>query len=220
VTPVTILCVWVHGHVPFTADYVTRLASMVQRHMDRPCRFVCLCDKPYQLARTEGIEKIQIPKPDKSVFGWWSKLSVFDPSHGFTGRMLYLDLDTLVVKSLAPILDYPSPFALIPDAGNFQGRGALAVVKRFNSSVMVWDAGVNAQLWEEWSPAVAKSLWGDQDWISEQMPQADTMPAEWFPRLSELHGQEPGKDAKVVLVKKPKNSEAVKLHPWVAEAWR
>ena len=214
----TVVCVWVHGHVPFTSDYVIRLASMVSRHMDRPYRFVCLCDKPYQLGRSQGIEKIQIPKP-KDIFGWWSKMSIFDASHGFTGRMLYLDLDTLVVKSLAPILDYPSKFALIPDAGNFRGRGSLAVVKRFNSSVMVWDAGVNTQLWDDWTPAVAKRLHGDQDYIGEQMPGADTMPISWFPRLSELNGQPPKADAKVVLCKVPKNVEAAKLYPWVAEAW-
>jgi hypothetical protein len=215
----TACCVWVHGHVPFTSDYVIRLASMVKRHMDRPYRFVCLCDKPYMLAHQQGIERIQIPKPERGIFGWWSKLRLFDASLGLSGRILYLDLDTLVVKSLAPILDYPSKFALIPDAGNFRGRGSLAVVKQFNSSVMVWDAGVNAQLWDDWTPAVAKSLWGDQDWVSEQMPEADRMPAGWFPRLSELKENRPGPDCKVVLVKKPKPAEAVKLYPWISEYW-
>jgi hypothetical protein len=199
---------------------VTRLASMVQRHMDRPYRFVCLCDKPYQLARTEGIERLQIPKPEKGVFGWWSKLRLFDSSHGFTGRMLYLDLDTLVMQSLAPILDYPSPFALVPHGGTFRSRGGLKVLDRFNSSVMVWDAGVNHQLWDNWQPEVAKLLWGDQDFISEQMPDADTMPLEWFPRISELRERRPGPEVKVVLVKKPKPIDAVKIYPWIAEYWR
>lgn len=216
----TVICVWVHGHVPFTADYVTRLASMVKRHMDRPYRFVCLCDKPFLLARNAGIERLQIPKPEKGMFGWWSKLSMFDPSHGFTGRMLYLDLDTLVMQSLAPILDYPSPFALVPHGGTFRSRGGLKVLDRFNSSVMVWDAGVNHQLWDNWQPEVAKLLWGDQDFISEQMPDADTMPLEWFPRISELRERRPGPEVKVVLVKKPKPIDAVKIYPWIAEYWR
>lgn len=216
----SIVCVWVHGHVPFTSEYVIRLASMVKRHMDRPYRFVCLCDKPFLLARNSGIERIQIPKPEKGMFGWWSKLQVFSDAHGFTGRMLYLDLDTLVMQSLAPILDYPSPFALVPHGGTFRSRGGLKVLDRFNSSVMVWDAGVNHRLWDDWRPEVPKLLWGDQDWISEQMPEADTMPLEWFPRVSALKETPPGPEAKVVLCKKPKQTEAVKLYPWVAEAWK
>jgi hypothetical protein len=85
---------------------------------------------------------------------------------------------------------------------------------------MVWDAGVNHQLWDDWQPEVAKLMWGDQDWLSEQMPEADTMPAEWFPRVSELKENRPGPDAKVVLCKKPKNQDAASLYPWVAEAWK
>jgi hypothetical protein len=216
----TVVSVWVHGHVPFTSDYVIRLASMVKRHMDRPYRFVCLCDKPYMLARNEGIERILIPKPDPKLFGWWSKCRLFDSSLGLKGRILYLDLDTLVMKSLAPILDYPSKFALVPHGGQFRSRAGLRVLDRFNSSVMVWDAGVNHNLWDDWEPGVAKLMWGDQDWISEQMPEADTMPIEWFPRISELKEERPGPAAKVILMKKPKTAEAVKLYPWVAEAWR
>jgi hypothetical protein len=216
----TVVCVWVHGHVPFTSDYVIRLASMVSRHMDRPYRFVCLCDKPYQLGRSQGIEKILIPKPEKGIFGWWSKMQLFNREHGLQGRILYLDLDTLVMQSLAPILDYPSKFALIPHGGTFRARGGLKVLDRFNSSVMVWDSGVNYQLWDEWTPAITKLLWGDQDAISEQMPEADTMPLPWFPRISELRENRPGPEAKVVLMKKPKTAEAIKLYPWVAEAWK
>jgi hypothetical protein len=206
--------------VPFTSDYVARLASMVKRNMNRPYRFVCLCDKPFLIARNRNIERILIPKPEKGLFGWWSKLhlfrsDIFEPGQ----RILYLDLDTLVMQDLAPILDYPSPFALVPHCGQFRTRGGLKVLDRFNSSVMVWDAGVNYRLWDEWRPEIAKLLWGDQDWISEQMPEADTMPIEWFPRVSGLLEQPPGPEVKVVLCKKPKNSEAVKLYPWVAEAW-
>jgi hypothetical protein len=47
------------------------------------------------------------------------------------------------------------------------------------------------------------------------------MPAEWFPRLSEVVGTWPAMepDAKVVLCKKPKNAEAVKTLRGFAEVW-
>lgn len=229
----TIACVYVHGHVKdFRPEYVIKLASMVSRHMDgRPYTFVCLTDRPEKIyARNVELVKIPPPAPlprpmpygypaGKAIFAWWSKLELWNPRHGLTGRVLYLDLDTLVVDSLLPILDYPSPFALVPHAGTFNGRLGLRVVKRFNSSVMVWDAGVNHRLFTEWTPEIAMDLHGDQDWIGQQMPEADTMPAAWFPRISDLKMERPGPEAKVILAKHPKNALAAEWYPWVREVW-
>lgn len=213
----TISCVWVKGNVTYPVEYVARLAGMVKRWMDRPYRFVCLTDRPKEVPK--GVDAVAVPCP-RPLFGWWAKIELFSDRHGFSGRVLYLDLDTLIMASLAPILEFPSSFALIPHSGGFNGRDGLDVVKRFNSSVMVWDAGVNARLFDDWSPEVAHRLWGDQDWYGEQMPDAGVMPAAWFPRISEIeYGPVPAA-AKVVLAKSPKNIEAAKRWPWVDLAWR
>ena len=212
----TVVCVWVKGHVHYQTEYVTHLRAMVRRHLTRPHRFVCLTDRPEWLPH---LETIPIPSPPP-LKGWWSKIHVFNDALGLTGRVLYLDLDTLIVSALDPIVDYPAPFALVPDAGTFTPKNHLQVVKRFNSSVMVWDAGVNASLFDTWTPAIAARLWGDQDYVGEQMPDAAPMPVAWFPRLSELHGQPPTSLAKVVLAKVPKNDVAADLYPWFGEIWR
>jgi hypothetical protein len=211
----TVTCVWVDGHLPFSEQYVTKLRSMVARHLKRPFRFVCLSDQDYL---APGIETQVIPSVMRGVKGWWSKIRLFDPGR-FKGRVLYLDLDTLIVDALDPIVDMPSRFALVPDSGNWQGLGRLRVVKRFNSSVMVWDAGVPDRLAMKWTPDVMTRLWGDQDWIGQQMPEADTMPLEWFPRLSSCH-EGPPAGAKVILAKSPKNEKASRKFPWFAERWR
>lgn len=212
----TVACVWVHANVAYTADYVVNLRSMVAKHLDVPHRFVCLCDKPHRLPRS--IETVTVT-PHKGLAGWWSKIELFKPDR-FSDRVLYLDLDTVVVRDLLPIVRFPSAFALIPDAGTFQPKNGLKVIKRFNSSVMVWDVEAVAGLYHGWTPDVAKRLWGDQDYIGEQRPAAQVMPAEWFPRLSELKGAAPSPDARVVLCKVPKNNIAAELYPWVADAWR
>ena len=212
----TVACVWVQGHVPFTPLYVQQLRQMVASHLSRPFRFVCLTDQP-QRRMPRGVEAIPARRPTKCR-GWWAKVQLFTPGL-FKGRVVYLDLDTLVVDALDPIVEYPSSFALIPDAGNWKGLYGLRVVKRFNSSVMVWDAGVNTRLYEQWTPAVARELWGDQDWIGQQMPESDRMPLAWFPRVSELKEREPEPPVKVVLVKHPKNHDAVGMYPWVRKAW-
>ena len=212
----TVACVWVQGHVPFTVEYVTKLHAMCHRWIDRPFRFVCFTDRPEMMP--PGVHPIVIASPGK-LKGWWSKVELFNPNHHLTGRVLYLDLDTLIVNTLDAILDYPAPFALAPHAGTFNGKDGLQVVKRFNSSVMVWDAGTQDHVWKNWTPKIAQRLHGDQDHIGEQCPFASAMPVEWFPRLSELGGSPPNAFARVVLAKKPKNAIAAEKWPWFREAW-
>lgn len=220
----TVACVLVKGHVDFTPEYVHRLHAMSRRWIARPFRFVCLTDQPEAMG--DGIEAIRIALPHdergEPLKGWWAKIALFSPLHDLGERVLYLDLDTLIVDAVDEIVDYPADFALVPDgAPHFKPKGGLAVVKAFNSSVMVWtrgDAETLWPLWHDWSPAVAKVFHGDQDWIGHKMPDAAKMPLSWFPRISQVRPPWPA-EAKVVLVKKPKNVEAARQWPWFAKAW-
>jgi hypothetical protein len=154
------------------------------------------------------------------LFGWWSKVRLFDKMLPLDRRVIYLDLDTLVVGSLDPIAEFPSSFALIPHSGTFTPKTPHVIVPRFNSSVMVWDSGANWQVFDEWSPRMAERLWGDQDWIAVTCPDADLMPLEWFPRLSQVQVGPVPKDARVVWAKKPKPAEAARRWKWVNDIWR
>jgi hypothetical protein len=211
----TVVCVWVKGHVPFTAEYVIRLRSMCARALP-PHRFVCLTDRPNEIA---GVEYLLV-KPYPGIFAWWNKVKLFDPEWNFTGRMVYFDLDVLLLDNVADIPTYPARFALIPDGAPDFHPPRLAVFKRFNSSVMVWNGGENTELFMDWTPAVANRLWGDQDWIGEQAPRdVVALPANWFPRLSVVHPPWPA-SARVILCKKPKNAVAREIWPWFEEAWQ
>lgn len=227
---VTVVCVWVRGNVPYTADYVWRLRSMVARHLPAQHDFLVLTDRPKELIgpppaslrlRNDASFGILRIANVEGLAGWWAKVQLFNPNLPIhTERVLYLDLDSVVVDDLRPIVQYSAPFALVPPGGSFQGKDGLAVVRRFNSSVMVWDRHAARRVWDAWSPAIAQRLHGDQDHIGEVMPEAGVMPASWFPRLSELGGQPPGPDAKVVLAKVPKNHIAAGRLAWFREAWR
>lgn len=224
---ITVLCVWVEANVPYGPEYVINLRRMVERQLALPHRFVCLTDRPEHLDAFgyPGIEWVRIPKPCGRA-GWWSKLEVFNPMHQdvISGTRLYLDLDVLVVGDLARAVWWHEratlPLALCQHEGDFNGRNGLKVLKAYNSSVMVWNGNESA-LYAEWTPGVARRLWGDQDWIAEQRPGLPTFPREWFPRISAIQGDS-GKlgDAIAVLCKRPKNSEAAERWPWVKEAWR
>lgn len=222
----TVACVFVRGPYPYTADYVVRLERMVRRHLARPFHFVCLTDRASELP--PDIDTIHIASlaglvPDNGA-GYWNKLRLFDPEVGLTGRVLYLDLDSLVVAPLDPIVDYPAPLALTADAFVVErahlntDRKGRRLVRRFNSSVMVWDGGTQSELWTRWSPAIAQQLSTDQDWIGEQSEAAIGMPLEWFPRISRVQPPWPA-EAKVVLVKKPKNHIAAEQWPWFEPMW-
>jgi hypothetical protein len=219
---VIVTCVWVEANVPFTAEYVYKLRNMVRRNLPTQHRFVCLTDRPEQLP---GIETLKIPKP-QGMFGWWSKLELFAPEHAwfFGGEtVLYLDLDVLVVGSLMLLgeLVEPPTLTLVPDQGTFQGSGSRRVIKQYNSSVMLFRSGEHSELYSRWNKDVTLRLWGDQDWIAEQLPNQLTMPARWFPRISTIEANVSKlAGARVVLCKKPKNHDAVALWPWVKEIWR
>lgn len=216
----TVACVWVEGEYPYSAEYVVRLQRMVWRWMDRPIRFVCLTDRPEALAGE--VETVRVAKlPGMAP---WTKLELFNPARSWPGRVLYLDLDVLVVAPLTSILEAPGPFALTDDPAAMHrprkkdafGR---AIVRRFNSSVMVWDGGTQTELYTGWKPSVADRLSGDQDWIGEQAPYAHAMPRPWFPRLSEVVKPPFPDGTKVVLAKVPKNHVAAKEWPWFDALW-
>lgn len=218
-TPLTVTCVFVQGEYPYTVEYVTRLKAMVTRWIDRPFRFVCLTDRPWLFDET--IETIPIAK--LAGFAPWSKLELFNPIRRWTGRMLYLDLDSLIVAPLDPIVDVAAAFAITadpPKPGQKTRDGfGRQIVRRFNSSVMVWDGGTQTDLYTAWLPDVAERLSGDQDWTGERLPKATTLPRDWFPRVSELHGDPPPSSAKVVFAKVPKNHLAAQQFAWFAPLW-
>jgi hypothetical protein len=219
----TVVCLWIQrkGKQAYTVEYVERLRNMVARHLSIPHRFVCMTNTPERLPPDiEGI-------PVKGVGGlrpWWLKLKLFSNSMRWSGRLLYLDLDVLVVGSLDEIANFPTSFALLPDmAPDYDGSTFapwLKVNHRYNSSVMVLDAGAKPQLWSDWHWLIGYRLRSDQDWIAERCPNEATFPKEWFARLK-IHTKPPfDPPLKVLLAIKIKNQMADRLFPWFREYWR
>lgn len=222
----TVACVFVDGPYPYTPEYVYRLQKMVSKHLDRPHRFVCLTDRPSKIPGVEcrSIASLNGTVPENGV-GYWNKMRLYDKAMGFSGRVLFLDLDTLAVNSLEPIVDFPSDFAIVSDElkgerpPNELDKYGRVVLRQWNASVMAFDADKYHHLWTDWKPEFAQKLSTDQDYLAQHLDGADHgMPAEWFPRISRVQPPWPA-EAKVVLVKKPKNHEAVKVWDWFDEAW-
>src|SRR5690349_10188048 len=111
----TIACVLVRGHVPFSVEYVERLHAMCKRTIARPFRFVCLTDQADRMP--DGVIPVRTHLP-AGLRGWWAKVNLFDPRLFRSGRVIYFDLDVLLLGGIDEIIDYPAPFALASDGSS------------------------------------------------------------------------------------------------------
>jgi hypothetical protein len=118
----TVACVLRSGG-EYRPEHVMALRRGVAAHLPVPHDFVPLVDAD--------------PWP-----GWWAKLGLLRPDL-FTGRVLYLDLDSVVVGDLSDLAAYSGPFAMLTD---FMRPARPA------SGVMAWDAGAEAPraIWDAW----------------------------------------------------------------------
>jgi hypothetical protein len=98
----TVLCVLRSGG-DYDAEYVRKLRDGVAKHLTIPHRFVCLSDVEVPCER--------IPMQHNWP-GWWSKIEMFRPGV-ITGPTLYLDLDTIIVGNLDPVLKIPHDFSML-----------------------------------------------------------------------------------------------------------
>jgi hypothetical protein len=147
----TVACVLRSGG-DFDAEYVERLQHDVAKHLGRRHRFVCLSDVPVPCERLP----LRHGWP-----GWWSKLELFEQ---LRGRVLYFDLDTVIVGSLDAIADYPHEFSMLSDFSD---------ERRFASGVMAWSGdwghiarGFAVERIGEYGSA---ERWGDQGWIVDHL---------------------------------------------------
>jgi len=154
----------------YPAGYVNRLHNSVQRNFGFPHRFVCLTENPSGL--DERIAVLTLPP---GLAGYWNKISLFKGGLLPDGAtILFLDLDVVIVGPLDFLLKDPGGFSVIRDWGT--------VSDAFNSSVMRFEAGEYAFIYDRFRPRadeiVASGRYiGDQDWIAEQVPEAKSFPA-------------------------------------------
>lgn len=148
----TVACVLRSGG-DFSALHVELLRDQVAHHLPG-ARFVCLSDVPVQCERIPLIT---------GWSGWWSKLELFRPGV-LTGRVLYFDLDTLIIDSLEQIAAHPHRFTI---GKNWRVPG------EFNSAFMAWE-GDFSHLFDRFNMKVAKNYerrdrWGDQGYITDTL---------------------------------------------------
>lgn len=156
--PVRVVCVKAKPARYYDHQYVNRLYSMVRRNMTVPFTFTCFTDD------ATGIKCATRALPE-GVNGWWNKLYLFRPGL-LNGKVLYLDLDTIIVDSLDFVKDYRGDFAILRDFYRPDGYG---------SGVMLWNRP-QPEVWLGWLEALDPELpGGDQEWLERSLPDADRL---------------------------------------------
>jgi glycosyltransferase involved in cell wall biosynthesis len=214
---VTFVCLNQGNYGGKGAEYVNVLADMVKRNMPPFCRwrFMCLTDDASGL--DDGIEVIPLPA---DLIGWWGKLYLFKRGLFTEGdRIIYLDLDTLVVGALDKILSYQGDMAILRDF--YQPR-------RGAPGVILWRSGFGHFIWDEWiAQGRPENELGDLGWIegldqgrfTKQLDRLQDLYPDFFVSYK-VHCQPfPPVNASVVCFHgqpKPHNC----FQQWVANVWK
>jgi hypothetical protein len=143
-------------------EYVEAFLSGCDRHLSAPARYYCLTDEPGNLPN--GIEPLPA---EPGVSGWWNKISLFKPGMFEAGkRILFSDLDAVVIGDLTDIASYRGKFAAIRDFYNHT---------HIQSALMAWEAGALDSIWHAWDSGGRPQFdaRGDQAFIEAMQPEAD-----------------------------------------------
>ncbi len=141
---ITVACVLKSGG-DYDAEYVKRLKDGVDKHLSGH-QFVCLSDVEVPC------ERITL---DRGLPGWWSKVEVFR----LTGKVLYLDLDTVVCGDISEIANYDHSFTMLSD---------FYKPERPASGIMAWN-GDYSFMNDEYDPQKQYPGHGDQGYIASKV---------------------------------------------------
>lgn len=160
-----IVCVQQGNYLGRGAEYVNVLHDQVRRNLAAGTvgEFVCFTDD------AAGLDPAIVARPlPEGLRGWWAKLWLFSPGLFPDGdRILFFDLDTLIIGPIDDLVAYEGDFAILRDFWRPGGR---------QSSVMAWRSGFGHRLWLEYEAAgrPADDPGGDQAWI-EARERGDTL---------------------------------------------
>lgn len=213
---------------------VNLLAAMVARHYSAPHRFLCVTDEAQGLA--PGIEVVKpwddfvgVPSPHGPRYpSCYRRLRAFAPDieASFGPRFVMLDLDTVIVGDLGPLVTRPEAFVAWADPMN---RG------QYNPSVLLLTAGARPQVWTAFNPALSPAwarkagfLGSDQAWISAALGRQEAtftiQDGVWSFRHLQYRARLPEVDRPIRVVNfhgavKPWSAQA-QDYQWVREAYR
>jgi len=116
----------------FGPEYVNRLYHSVKRNTTIDLNFICYTEDPSGV-ECETREFLE-PLPH-----WWYIIGLFNKSHGFTDRVVYMDLDTIILNNIDHILSIDVPFITLRDY--YRPRG-------LQTAYIAWQPSWGEFIWE------------------------------------------------------------------------
>ncbi len=158
---INVLCMkWGTKYGP---EYVNKLYGMVTRNLQRPFRFVCLTDNNDGIH--EGVDCLPLPEldlPPGAPERGWNKLTTFiNPLFDLEGKVLFLDLDVVIVGSLDSFFDLEDGVHICRDFVRRDGTG--------NSSVYLYRANAHPDIianFRENFASIQKQHRNEQEYLS------------------------------------------------------
>lgn len=156
--PISIALVLKTGGDTFNAKYVNALAGNIKKYITVPHKIVCLTDD------VSGIDRslVDIIKPLRhNLPKWWSKIEMFNSQNFDTSRVLYLDLDTVIVDNIDNIAKLDC---------NFIGIRDFFHMFTLQTGVLMWRNGKYDKIYTKFmenSDKIIKSMHGDHEWIGQ-----------------------------------------------------
>jgi len=185
---VNIICLYWVGDFrgrDFNPQDVWRLYHSVSKHMDRSFDFFVLTnDMEAELPGT----KIELKHPDDWP-GWWAKMELYRPEIVPKRRTLYMDLDSHVISSLAPILDYKGNLVIF-NTKDYKHRSRInGMVYRYQAATILYNPWewwwMYAKFLQDWDYYLTHFR-SDQDILGEWIPNQPTFPDHWLMKMGEL----------------------------------
>ena len=139
---ITVICV--RTGKKYGIGYVAALRDMVAEHLTQPHRFVCLTNQPERL---DGVEFIDISRFD--LPGWWAKMLVFNRPIVGSGKIIFIDLDIIIVNSLDPLVNLDVDFSICRNFTRLRQckSGRVTWPCFYSSCVMILGDGFWREIW-------------------------------------------------------------------------
>ncbi len=210
----------------FDDRHVRALRDMVKKHLPIEHEFICVSDR-----MIEGVTTIPLDYTMHIPGTRFAKLMMYRPDGRLSGkRILYLDLDCVIVDSIDPIADRDEDLVLWRNP-NFPAKRRA----RYNTSIILHRTGTRTDLHTKFNkahhPQYLRGKVGgtDQAWISYMCDEVTE--AHWTNkqgvygagRLRDIVagvGTELPKNARIVFFpgsREPGMAKTQALHPWIRE---
>ncbi len=212
----------------FDVGYVNKLHAGVKRNSTVEIVFHCFTDNSIGL----NPEIVSHPLPYKNVEGWLQKLYLFSGGLPIDGRILFIDLDTLITGNIDHYLTCDKEFVVL--------RDLWAKADNVGSALMSFEVGKHTQIWDTFIKdpvAAVNSLrpHGDQRWVQKHQQKRtywqDIFPNEIVSFKSECRNGIPNNKIRIICFHgKPSIKESINTttnvqrliitpQKWVVEYW-